>query len=291
MSRINAPLVTVVIPAYQSEKTIRSALESVLAQTLQDFEVRILGDGCTDQTEEIVKSFKDPRLHWKNLPHTNRSHTTNQGMLDAKGVYIAHLEHDDLWFPWHLEDLIACIEKTNADFVFSWPAEIGPPGPWDLLKPPFLHRDERTGHAIPSAWLHKKEVIEKCGLWRTDIRNLRRPPDTEFFMQVVQKGTIEFCKSLSVLYFPSSFWLKQKEKEPQERYLASMTQDPRGMQRELLHDIGLAFARSSPIKTKWPRWLVRLTKWWGHDRFPLFQILRWRFLRRRRRWLSYKNLQ
>ncbi len=55
--------VSVIIPTYNSSRTLRMTLESVLAQDFQDFEVQVLGDGCTDDSEAVVAAFGDPRIH------------------------------------------------------------------------------------------------------------------------------------------------------------------------------------------------------------------------------------
>ena len=81
------PLVTVVCSTYNSKATLRCALRSVLNQDLADFEVRVMGDACTDGTEEIVAELNDPRLHWFNLLE-NIGHQygpNNAGLRSARG--------------------------------------------------------------------------------------------------------------------------------------------------------------------------------------------------------------
>ena len=289
---MSSPLVTVIIAAYNSEKFIKWTLQSVQQQTLKDFEVLVIGDGCTDQTKDVVHSFNDPRFHWKNLAHTLRSNATNQGIQDAKGKYIAYLDHDDLWFPWHLADLIACLEQHEADFVFSWDLAIHPQNHHYVLPPPFSHEHPRGQHSTPSAWLHRKDLVETCGFWRADIQNLRRSPDTEFLLQIKrQKKKMQFCRSLSVLYFPSPLWSFHQLQDhfPQERFAERLRADPEKLQREILFDLAFHYASKTPLPKKWPRWLVKLTELYGQDRFPIFQILRWRFLRQRKKWLANRS--
>jgi glycosyltransferase involved in cell wall biosynthesis len=288
------PLVTIVIPAYNSEKFILPTLQSIQLQSFQNFEVRVVGDGCTDFTEKIVASLNDSRFYWINLEHTMRSNATNHGMREARGRYIAHLEHDDLWFPCHLSKLIECLEENQADFVFSWVAAIGSQKTQDTLNPPFLNLSLRGGHTPPSTWLHRKDIIETCGPWRSDIKNLRHFPDTEFFLRLIHhRKKIVFCKSLSVLYFSSTDWRPHHSPKefPQRKYVEALRKNPEELQRELLLDLALSYANRIPLQKKWPRWLVTLTQWYGHDRFPFLQILRWRFLRRRKKWLSLKKLK
>lgn len=76
------PLVTVVCSTYNSKATLRCALRSVLNQDLADFEVRVMGDACTDGTEKIVAELNDSRLHWYNFPQNtgSQSEPNNEGL-------------------------------------------------------------------------------------------------------------------------------------------------------------------------------------------------------------------
>ena len=94
---MNVPAVSVVLPAYNCEKYIAKAIESVLHQTFTDFEFIIINDGSTDHTEEIIKSFSDPRILYQ-TNNTNKGlvFTLNKGIDVAKGRYIARMDGDDI---------------------------------------------------------------------------------------------------------------------------------------------------------------------------------------------------
>ena len=98
------PTVSVIIAAYNRSNVLRYALRSALAQDFSDFEVLVIGDACTDDTEEVVASFADPRVSYLNLPLNfgEQSGPNNVGIARAQGRYIAFLNHDDFWFPDHL---------------------------------------------------------------------------------------------------------------------------------------------------------------------------------------------
>src|SRR4051794_21497299 len=100
---MESPLVTVICPTYNRKATLEWALRSVLNQGLNGFEVWVIGDGCTDGSEEVVIALNDPRLNWLNLPVNTGSQTepNNEGLRRAQGRYISFIGHDDLWFPWH----------------------------------------------------------------------------------------------------------------------------------------------------------------------------------------------
>ena len=111
---MNVPTVSVVLPAYNCEKYIAKAIESVLHQTFTDFEFIIFNDGSTDRTEEIIKSFSDPRILYQ-VNNTNRGlvFTLNKGIDIAKGSYIARMDGDDIALPERFEKQINYLDKKN----------------------------------------------------------------------------------------------------------------------------------------------------------------------------------
>ena len=105
------PLYSVVLATYNRGRHIIPTIASVLRQTLADYELLVIGDGCTDDTEATVRSFGDERVIWRNLPQRSGSQSApnNAGGALARGRYIAYLGHDDLWAPDHLESLGRCL--------------------------------------------------------------------------------------------------------------------------------------------------------------------------------------
>ena len=88
-------------------------MRSVLAQRYDNLELLVVGDGCTDNTEETVRSFRDPRVRWIGLAENSggQSVPNNAGIEAARGEIIAYLGHDDLWLRDHLLWLVAALEK------------------------------------------------------------------------------------------------------------------------------------------------------------------------------------
>src|SRR4029077_9032935 len=120
------PRVSIIVPTYNSSRTLRLALRSIINQTFADFEVQVVGDGCTDDSERVVKSLADPRLQWTNLERNYGSQCwpNNEGLRRAAGEYVAYLGHDDLWFPWHLASVVEVAESTKAHFVYATVVQI-----------------------------------------------------------------------------------------------------------------------------------------------------------------------
>jgi glycosyltransferase involved in cell wall biosynthesis len=115
-------MVSIVTPAYNSERFIADAINSVLKQTFTDWELLIVNDGSTDKTQSIVEEYsqKDNRIKLLN-------HSTSQGagvsrnlaIKEAKGDYIAFLDADDIWKPNKLEKQIKLFKKTSTAVCFS----------------------------------------------------------------------------------------------------------------------------------------------------------------------------
>ena len=94
---------------------VAHAIASVRRSTITDWELIVVGDHCTDDTEAVVAGFADPRITWVNLPENagEQSGPNNEGIRRARGRYLAFLNHDDLYFPDHLATSIACCEADR----------------------------------------------------------------------------------------------------------------------------------------------------------------------------------
>jgi len=112
------PLVSVVIPTYNHGRYLGRAMQSVLDQTYTNWEAIVIDNHSTDNTDEIVASFADPRIRYLKI-HNNGviAASRNAGIHAAKGEWIAFLDSDDWWLG---EKLKACIESINekVDFVY-----------------------------------------------------------------------------------------------------------------------------------------------------------------------------
>jgi glycosyltransferase involved in cell wall biosynthesis len=124
------PRVTAVIPTWNLSRALRCAIASALDQSFADFELLVMGDGCTDDSAEVAASFRDPRVVWHNLPANSGTQLVpnNAALERARGEYVAYLGHDDLWLPHHLENLVRTAEQTGADFIAGGVIMLGPPG-------------------------------------------------------------------------------------------------------------------------------------------------------------------
>ena len=115
------PLVSVVIPVFNGEKTIRETIESVLNQTLTDFELVVINDGSQDGTLDIVERIPDSRIKVFSYPNAGQSTSRNRGIEIAKGDYISFIDADDLWTPDKLEAQLQALQANpKAGVAYSW---------------------------------------------------------------------------------------------------------------------------------------------------------------------------
>jgi hypothetical protein len=185
------PAVTVVIPTYNWSTALRCAIRSVLLQTRQDFELLVVGDGCTDDSADVVASFNDPRIRWHNLERNYGSQwvANNYANEHARGDWIAYLGHDDVWYPTHLEAVLRAAEREGADIVTStmilyWPEATGGRGIAGI----FASGAFRDGDFVPpSAFAHARRVYGGAVCWR-DPDTVVAPTDAAFLDAVAASG-------------------------------------------------------------------------------------------------------
>ncbi len=111
-------LISVVIPTYNRSKLIKRTIDSVLAQTYTNFELIIVDDASTDNTESVINEYKDSRIKFIKLSENSKgTKPRNIGIQESKGAYIALLDSDDEWLPNKLEKQLKFLMKFNDDNV------------------------------------------------------------------------------------------------------------------------------------------------------------------------------
>lgn len=117
----SAPVISVVIPAYNREASIRSAIESVLRQTWADFELIIVDDCSTDATVSEVARISDPRLRLvERSENGGAAAARNTGISEARGTWIAFQDSDDEWLPAKLEKQMARLCAPGSGFIAAY---------------------------------------------------------------------------------------------------------------------------------------------------------------------------
>lgn len=115
------PVISVVIPAFNSESTILETVKSVQNQTFSDFEIIVINDGSSDRTVEILQAIQDDRLNVFTYENGGLPTARNRGISHATGEFISFLDADDLWTPGKLELQLAALQQNpKAGVAYSW---------------------------------------------------------------------------------------------------------------------------------------------------------------------------
>jgi glycosyltransferase involved in cell wall biosynthesis len=268
-SKTSAPLATIITATYNWSTVLRFAIQSVLWQTLQNFEMLIIGDGCTDDSEEVVASFRDSRLRWHNLPENSghQSVPNNTGLAMARGKYIAYLGHDDLWYPTHLATLVNELQKPGADIANSLCLMIGPPESGvRCLAGATLHSGA-SKWMPPSCIMHKRSLINEIGYWNkyTEIHTF---PESDFLHRAELNGSsFVTAKKITAFKFPSTWrqnCYRQRRCDEQAEYVRRIQTEPDFLEREII-ETAVAYAQGKtrvkvllPKKPRFtpPGWLI-----------------------------------
>lgn len=122
-------LVSIIMPTYNCGRFIAESIKSVLAQTYTNWELLIVDDCSTDNTNKVVLAYHDERIHYFcNEKNNGAAITRNRALQEAKGKYIAFLDSDDLWEPTKLEKQIKFMEENNYKFSYTRYAEMDSDG-------------------------------------------------------------------------------------------------------------------------------------------------------------------
>ncbi len=199
------PNVSVVIPAYNSGKFLGQALESVFAQTYTDYEVIVIDDGSTDDTQEILEPHLS-RIKYLYQENQGVAAARNKGIKIAQGKLIAFLDADDLFLPHKLQQQVAlCLANPHVGMVISG---------WQLTNEQSeIIKNVELWHDLPNldlrTWLYWKPVLPSATMirrqWLEKVGGF--PPETipvedvECFLQIIAQGCKAiWCKHIGTVY-------------------------------------------------------------------------------------------
>lgn len=125
------PLVSVVVPAFNAERTLAQTLRSVAAQDYRSLEILIVDDGSVDSTVRVAEDFcsVEPRARLLRKPNGGVASARNHGLAEAHGDYVAPVDADDLWHPAKISRQVAAARRApGTGFVYCWFRDIDPSG-------------------------------------------------------------------------------------------------------------------------------------------------------------------
>jgi len=233
-----SPRVTVIIATYNWSSVLPFSIESVLRQTFADFELLVIGDCCTDDSEQVVASIADPRVRWINLPENTRhqSGPNNEGLRQARGELIAYLGHDDLWLPHHLAAHVAAIDSTASDLTYSLGINVEADANFGW---PSIPRPQSGSFASPLCIVHRRRMTEEVGGWRHYREIADAPPDVELWRRAHSAGfKFKFVPRLTGVKFPAGWRRGVYQIRPcheQAKWLARIGSEPDFEVRQLMH--------------------------------------------------------
>jgi glycosyltransferase involved in cell wall biosynthesis len=204
------PVISVVVPAYNAEKTIKNTIQSVQQQTFNDFEIIVIDNGSIDNTKKVLYSIEDPRLKVLSYSRNIRvCGARNSGMYHSTGEFIAFLDADDLWTPDKLElQLKALKQHPEAGVSYSWTCfmdvnEKGEPLSFyptsqsyfqgnvykHLLIQNFIHNGSNT--------LIRKQVIDAVGEFDTSLIACE---DWDYWLRIAAHSNFVVIPKYQILY-------------------------------------------------------------------------------------------
>ncbi len=247
------PLVSVVLSTYNWSSVLRYSIRSVLWQTYPDLELLVIGDGCTDDSEQVVASFSDARVRWHNLESNSGSQAipNNKGLELARGQYVAYQGHDDVWHPKHLATMLAHLQRQSADFGYGLAEVLGPPGSRirtlsGLVQPPFP-----LGTWLPpTSFLHETALARRIGGWLT-WEDGGRAPDMNFLGRAQAEATrVIQVPAMTAFKFPAALRpnvYRERPSHEQRAYVTRIEREHLFIERELA---ALALTGLSPRRNR-----------------------------------------
>lgn len=203
------PLISVIIPVYNGDRTILETIASVQKQTYSDFELIVINDGSTDRTLELLSTIEDPRLKVFSYPNGGLSVARNRGISQANGKFITFIDADDLWTPDKLElQLKALQQHPEAGVAYSWTCVMGNAGEW-------FHAGQSatfTGNIYPQLLLSnfiasgsnimaRREAIESAGEFDPALKSCE---DWDFYLRLAARWPFVVVPKRQILYRQST---------------------------------------------------------------------------------------
>ena len=245
-----APAVSVVMPTYNRSNILAFSTGSVRWQTFADWELIVVDDASTDDTADVVRDLAaaDPRIRLVTLASNSgeQSIGNNVGFEHARGRFIAYLNHDDLWFPDHLERALDHLEATGADLSFSLPMTVAYEDGTLRFYPVNEEMHYHPTHIVPaSCWVFRRGLLETSGKWRPAAELWGYPSQEVLWRWWRQGRKLHGRPQLTCLQFPSGNRARayaRRDATEISRWYGRIRDEP-GLREEVLTQMVLTLGR------------------------------------------------
>lgn len=205
-------MVSIIMPTYNAGRYIKESIDSVLSQTYTNWELLIVDDCSTDDTESVVRSYKDPRIRYMRNEHNlGAALTRNRAIREAKGKYIAFLDSDDMWKPEKLEKQIAFMEQEGVVMSYTPYYVLQPNSKPALLRscPPSINYRQLTrwNRIGCLTVIYDRETIGEI-----QLPDIRKRNDYALWLTITRKGFKAYRYNEPLAYYRSHNGLTQGNK-------------------------------------------------------------------------------
>ena len=202
------PFFSVIIPLFNKEKYIENTLQSVLNQTFSDYEIIVVNDGSTDQSEAIARQITDSRIRFFNNDNQGASAARNFGIGVAQSTYIAFLDADDYWYPEFLETIHRSISMFPQQKAYSTaieietggnviPARYSISGKRNPTIVDFFDASQKECVIWTSSSIFHKDVFAEIGVFDTTILSGQ---DTDLWIRIGLEYSVAFTNKILAKY-------------------------------------------------------------------------------------------
>jgi glycosyltransferase involved in cell wall biosynthesis len=198
--------VSVIIPTWNREHSLKKAIQSALNQSLAPLEIIVSDDGSTDNSYSVVQSFKNPKVKWFSAKHLGLPAVArNRAIKESKGEWIAFLDSDDEWFPKKLEKQMALARQTGCLAICSNAYSVNEKGQrkkyLDYAKGMITFSDLiKINYVICSSAVVHSSLLSKC-FGFPEILALKTGQDYAFWLRISTQTTFAYLSEPLVLYF------------------------------------------------------------------------------------------
>lgn len=221
-------VISVIIPAYNAEKTILETIQSLQKQTFPDFEIIVINDGSIDKTVELLNSIDEPRLKVFSYLNGGLPVARNRGINHATGKYITFIDADDLWTPEKLADQLAALQQhPEAGVAYSWTAFIDENSEFLYAWEPIYYQGDvypklllRNFISSGSNLLVRREFIAAAGKFDPELKSAE---DWDYYIRLAALCQFVLVPKYQILYRRSSGSMTSKV-DVMERYIVTVTE-------------------------------------------------------------------